>query len=95
MIIYVNYCIFLTGTKVKETLMEPNKNLLYIAVTLIFVIQCALAQLTLMVSKDGLGNFTTISQAIAAAPNHSSGRTIIKIKAGIYYENMIITPTKG
>ncbi|XP_073027937.1 pectinesterase-like [Primulina eburnea] len=74
--------------------MQQIKNLLYIAVTLIFVIHCALAQLTLIVSKDGRGNFTTITQAVAAAPNTSHQRTVIKIKAGVYYENINITQEK-
>ncbi|XP_075478861.1 pectinesterase-like [Primulina tabacum] len=75
--------------------MEPMfKNLICIALALIFVIQCALAKLTLIVSKDGQGNFTTITQAVAAAPNKSLQRTVIKIKAGVYYENIIITPQK-
>jgi hypothetical protein len=41
---------------------------------------------TIVVSKDGKGNFTTIQQAINAAENGSSVRTKIVIKEGIYKE---------
>ncbi|KAA8543076.1 hypothetical protein F0562_021429 [Nyssa sinensis] len=40
----------------------------------------------LVVAKDGSGNFTTIGQAVAAAPNSSTTRFVIYIKAGAYYE---------
>lgn len=74
--------------------MEPIKNFVCVAVTLVFVIQCALAQLTLTVSKDGRGNFTTITQAVAAAPVDNPRRTFIKIKAGVYDEHVIISKSK-
>ncbi|KAG8389513.1 hypothetical protein BUALT_Bualt02G0237200 [Buddleja alternifolia] len=40
----------------------------------------------LVVAKDGSGNFTTINEALAAAPNNSDTRFVIYIKAGVYYE---------
>ncbi|WVZ14414.1 hypothetical protein V8G54_011980 [Vigna mungo] len=46
----------------------------------------------MVVSLDGSGNFTTISKAIEVAPLSSSRRIIIKIKWGIYQENMIFPP---
>ncbi|KAF3795738.1 hypothetical protein EJ110_NYTH04427 [Nymphaea thermarum] len=42
----------------------------------------------LVVAKDGNGHFTTISEAVAAAPNKSATRFVIYIKAGGYYENV-------
>ncbi|KAA8549142.1 hypothetical protein F0562_000826 [Nyssa sinensis] len=42
----------------------------------------------LVVAKDGSGNFTTIGEAVAAAPNSSTTRFVIYIKAGSYYENV-------
>jgi len=50
---------------------------------------------TIVVSKDGKGNFTTIQQAIDAVENGSSTRTKILIKAGTYKEKIIIPETKG
>lgn len=38
------------------------------------------------VAKDGSGNFTTINEALQAAPNNSDTRFVIYIKAGAYYE---------
>ncbi|XP_014495807.1 pectinesterase-like [Vigna radiata var. radiata] len=42
----------------------------------------------MVVALDGSGNFTTISKAIEAAPVLSSKRIVIKIKGGIYRENL-------
>lgn len=40
----------------------------------------------LIVAKDGSGNFTTIGEALRVAPNSSTTRFVIYIKAGAYYE---------
>ncbi|KAL3531496.1 hypothetical protein ACH5RR_010818 [Cinchona calisaya] len=40
----------------------------------------------LTVAKDGSGNFTTINDALRVAPNSSTTRFVIYIKAGAYYE---------
>lgn len=42
----------------------------------------------IVVSKDGNGTYKTIEEAIKAAPEQSSRRTIIYIKAGRYDENL-------
>ncbi|CAO2192764.1 unnamed protein product [Urochloa humidicola] len=41
-----------------------------------------------VVAKDGSGNFTTVSAAVAAAPANSKKRYVIYIKAGAYMENV-------
>jgi pectinesterase len=41
-----------------------------------------------VVAKDGSGNFTTVSAAVAAAPTNSKSRYVIYIKAGAYMENV-------
>ncbi|GMN37948.1 hypothetical protein TIFTF001_007234 [Ficus carica] len=49
------------------------------------------------VSQDGSGNFTTINDAIAAAPNNSAaskGYYVIYIKAGVYEEYVSIEKKK-
>ncbi|KAL9660901.1 hypothetical protein QQ045_025720 [Rhodiola kirilowii] len=43
------------------------------------------------VAKDGSGNFTTISAALAAMPNKFKGRYVIHVKEGIYDEQVTIT----
>lgn len=50
---------------------------------------------TIVVSKDGKGNFTTVQQAIDAVENGSSTRTKILIKAGTYKEKITIPEAKG
>lgn len=50
-----------------------------------------------IVSQDGSGNFTTINDAIAAAPNNSRparGYFLIYVKAGVYEEYVSITKKK-
>ncbi|XP_027353250.1 pectinesterase-like [Abrus precatorius] len=48
----------------------------------------------LVVAKDGTGNFATIGEAVAAAPNSSTTRFVIHIKAGAYFENVEVTRKK-
>ena len=43
-------------------------------------------KVNLTVAKDGSGNFTTINDALQAAPNSSTTRFVIYIKAGAYFE---------
>lgn len=50
---------------------------------------------TLVVSKDGKGDFTTVQQAIDAVENNSYLRTKIIIKAGIYKEKIVIPESKA
>ncbi|KAG0612526.1 hypothetical protein M758_6G034400 [Ceratodon purpureus] len=47
-----------------------------------------------VVSKDGKGDYTTITDAINAIPLHAKYRTIIHIKAGVYKEKLVINETK-
>ncbi|KAF5937334.1 hypothetical protein HYC85_024840 [Camellia sinensis] len=48
----------------------------------------------LVVAKDGSGNFTTIGEAVAAAPNSSETRFVIYVKGGAYYENVEVERKK-
>ncbi|XP_007012506.2 PREDICTED: putative pectinesterase/pectinesterase inhibitor 45 [Theobroma cacao] len=43
------------------------------------------------VAKDGSGNFSTISEALAAMPQKYDGRYVIYVKAGIYEETVLVT----
>ncbi|XP_061356735.1 pectinesterase-like [Gastrolobium bilobum] len=47
-----------------------------------------------VVAADGSGNFRTVSAAVAAAPEQSSKRYVIKIKAGVYKENVDVPKKK-
>lgn len=46
------------------------------------------SQFDVIVAKDGSGNFTQISEAVSAAPDHSNQKYYIKIKAGTYVERV-------
>ncbi|CAN6470054.1 unnamed protein product [Victoria cruziana] len=46
------------------------------------------------VAKDGSGNFTTVSDAIAAVPQKSDSRVVVYVKEGIYDENVEIPSNK-
>ncbi|XP_061981540.1 pectinesterase-like [Populus nigra] len=47
-----------------------------------------------VVAADGSGNYKTVSAAVAAAPKKSSKRYIIRIKAGVYRENVDVPKDK-
>lgn len=47
-----------------------------------------------VVAADGSGDYKTVSAAVKAAPEGSSKRYIIKIKAGVYRENVEVTKKK-
>ncbi|XP_039031657.1 pectinesterase-like [Hibiscus syriacus] len=46
------------------------------------------------VAADGSGDFLTVSEAVASAPERSKTRYIIKIKAGVYRENVDVPRRK-
>lgn len=74
------------------------KNLTFISVfsiLLLSLLSFKAADKTIVVSKDGKGNFTSIQQAVDAAENGSLTRTKIIIKSGVYKEKIIIPETKG
>ncbi|CAM8954338.1 unnamed protein product [Rhodiola kirilowii] len=47
-----------------------------------------------VVAADGSGNFKTVSAAVAAAPSKSNTRYVIRIKAGVYRENVDVPKSK-
>ncbi|KAL8122755.1 pectinesterase-like [Apium graveolens] len=47
-----------------------------------------------VVAADGSGNFKTVSEAVAAAPQGSSKRYVIRIKAGVYRETVEVPKKK-
>ncbi|QXU49712.1 pectin esterase [Chryseobacterium sp. D764] len=80
----------------KTPLINKNFNLISIfSILLLSLLSFKTADKTIVVSKDGKGNFTTVQQAIDAIENGSSTRTKILIKPGIYKEKIIIPETKG
>ncbi|KAG6508273.1 pectinesterase/pectinesterase inhibitor PPE8B-like [Zingiber officinale] len=47
-----------------------------------------------VVAQDGTGNYDTVSDAVAAAPDHSARRYVIYVKKGAYKENVEINKKK-
>ncbi|XP_071716107.1 pectinesterase-like [Rutidosis leptorrhynchoides] len=47
-----------------------------------------------VVAADGSGNYKTVAAAVAAAPSKSKTRYVIRIKAGVYRENVEVTSGK-
>lgn len=47
-----------------------------------------------VVAKDGSGNYKTVTEAVAAAPEKSKSRYVIYVKKGIYKENVDIGKSK-
>ena len=48
----------------------------------------------IVVAKDGSGDFTTVTAALAGMPSSYSGRFVIYIKAGVYDEVFIVSSSK-
>lgn len=47
-----------------------------------------------VVAADGSGNYKTVAAAVAAAPDNSKTRYVIRIKAGVYRENVEVGKKK-
>jgi len=65
-----------------------------LTVLLVLISVCLYAQKRIIVAKDGSGNFTTVQQAINAAPDKSESPTIIFIKKGLYKEKLVVPANK-
>ncbi|RDX97440.1 putative pectinesterase/pectinesterase inhibitor 24, partial [Mucuna pruriens] len=48
----------------------------------------------IVVAKDGIGKYRTISDTLKHVPNKSDKRTVIYVKRGIYYESVRVEKTK-
>ncbi|KAK9673962.1 hypothetical protein RND81_12G201800 [Saponaria officinalis] len=47
-----------------------------------------------VVAKDGSGNFTTVAEAVASAPDKGKNRYVIYVKEGVYVENIEVGKKK-
>jgi len=66
---------------------------------LLLLICTVIAQTTgqkydIIVAADGSGRFRTIQEAINAAPDNQSSRTIIFVKKGVYKEKVVVAASK-
>ncbi|CAL0307910.1 unnamed protein product [Lupinus luteus] len=73
-----------TGVKWPEWISTGDRRLL----------QATTVRADIVVAADGSGNFKTVSAAVAAAPEKSSKRFVIRIKAGVYRENVEVPKKK-
>ncbi|KAE9615317.1 putative pectinesterase [Lupinus albus] len=73
-----------TGVKWPEWISTGDRRLL----------QAAAVKADLVVAADGSGDFKTVSAAVAAAPEKSSKRFVIRIKGGVYRENVEVPKKK-
>lgn len=78
-----------------STFIKNLTSLSIFSILLLSLLSFKTADKTIVVSKDGKGNFTTVQQAIDAVENGSSTRTKILVKEGIYKEKIIVPETKG
>lgn len=72
--------------------MSSFKILLVLICMLYSLCSQALENVDMVVAQDGTGDFSTITQAIAAVPASASQRTVIYIKQGVYEEKLRIEP---
>ncbi|KAK9726835.1 hypothetical protein RND81_05G240500 [Saponaria officinalis] len=58
------------------------------------VLQQGGVKVDVVVAADGSGNYRTVGEAVAAAPAKSNRRYVIRIKAGVYRENVEVDKKK-
>ncbi|KAJ0537249.1 putative pectinesterase [Helianthus annuus] len=58
------------------------------------LLQSGTVRANVVVAADGSGNYKTVAAAVAAAPSKSSSRYVIRIKAGVYRENVVVPKAK-
>ena len=58
------------------------------------LLQSGTVRPNVVVAADGSGNYKTVAAAVAAAPSKSSTRYVIRIKAGVYRENVEVPKSK-
>lgn len=75
---------------------SKNTTCFLVLLMLLFIMQyaktthCATIPFNVIVAKDNSGNFTTVSDAVKAAPKDSKTRYMIRIKPGRYKERVEI-----
>ncbi|KAI3766333.1 hypothetical protein L2E82_16387 [Cichorium intybus] len=58
------------------------------------LLQSGTVRPNVIVAADGGGNYKTVAAAVAAAPSKSKTRYVIRIKAGVYRENVDVPKSK-
>ncbi|KAL9363456.1 hypothetical protein Peur_046241 [Populus x canadensis] len=84
-----------TNRKLKEDNDSNEGEAEWLSVTDRRLFQLSALTPDVVVAADGSGNYKTVSAAVAAAPKYSSKRYIIRIKAGVYRENVEVPKEKS
>ncbi|XP_027334674.1 pectinesterase-like [Abrus precatorius] len=79
---------------VNRKLLENNEWPEWISAADRRLLQAPTVKPDVVVAADGSGNFKTVGEAVAAAPEKSSKRYVIRIKAGVYKENVEVPKKK-
>lgn len=80
--------------KLKEEVVEEKGWPEWLSVADRRLLQSSTVTPNVVVAADGSGNYKTVSEAVAAAPEKSSTRYVIRIKAGVYRENVDVPKKK-
>ncbi|XAR49828.1 Pectinesterase [Bertholletia excelsa] len=84
----------LTGRKLREEKDATSEWPVWLSAGNRRLLQSSTLTPNVVVAADGSGDYKTVSEAVAAAPQKSSKRYIIKIKAGVYRENVEVPKKK-
>src|ERR1700744_4787594 len=64
-------------------------------VIMTFAVACRAATASFTVAADGSGDFKTVQEAIAAAPEKSVARFVIQVRPGTYAGRVVVPKSKG
>ncbi|XP_068661982.1 pectinesterase-like [Aristolochia californica] len=82
------------GRRMEEEELEDDKYPSWLSAADRKLLQSPSVPADVTVAVDGSGDYTTVSSAVAAAPEESSRRYVIRIKAGVYQENVEVPKKK-
>jgi pectinesterase len=82
------------GRNLKETAPEDIKWPEWLSAGDRRLLQSSSVTPNVVVAADGSGNYRTVAAAVAAAPSRSATRYVIRIRAGVYRENVEIPSSK-
>ncbi|XP_073017260.1 pectinesterase-like [Primulina eburnea] len=81
-----------TGKRSREK--QSVMSCICIVLSFLSALQGVYPKRAFIVAQDGSGNFTTLSETISATPKYGSMITYIKIRVGIYHQNVFIPKEK-
>ncbi|GJX18719.1 pectinesterase/pectinesterase inhibitor U1 [Tanacetum coccineum] len=84
----------LKGRNLKEENLDDSEWPKWMSVKDRKLLQSGTVRPNVVVAADGSGNYRTVAAAVAAAPSKSSTRYVIRIKAGVYRENVEVPSSK-